>query len=126
MGLDMNLFAIKHTNTNTDVDQGFGSENPTIELAYWRKANHIHGWMETLYKAKGGTQEFNCTSVRLSKQDIKDLFTEVKDNTLTPTAGFFFGGDNRPDDVDIYTLSVLFDALYEITGDYDIYYTSWW
>jgi hypothetical protein len=27
------------------------------ELAYWRKHPNLHGWMEQLYRAKGGTAE---------------------------------------------------------------------
>jgi hypothetical protein len=53
------------TETLTDVDQDF---------AYWRKFNHLHGWMENLYRAKNGKDpHFNCVTVRLMPEDIAEL-----------------------------------------------------
>lgn len=34
------------------------------ELHYWRKHPNLHGWMEQLYRDKGGAEEiFNCAAV---------------------------------------------------------------
>ena len=36
---------------------------PDVEqIHYWRKHPNLHGWMEDLYRAKGGAAEFNCRS----------------------------------------------------------------
>ena len=46
-------------------------EGEVEEIAYWRKHNALHGWMESLYRKKGGTEEFNCIPVELNKTDLE-------------------------------------------------------
>lgn len=81
MGLDMYLY-----------------EKQTHEIAYWRKANAIHGWIINRTNAID-----DCTPINLYKQDIIDLrdtcIKVIEANTqdaaeefLPPMAGFFFGG----------------------------------
>jgi hypothetical protein len=52
------------------TDAKFGTRT---ELAYWRKFSPIHEWMKRLYIEKGGTDEFNCKHVELSRQDVERL-----------------------------------------------------
>ena len=81
MGLDMYLY-----------------EKEVSEVAYWRKANAIHGWIINHTNAVD-----DCTPIELRKEDIiklRDTCIEViKANTsdaaeelLPPTNGLFFGG----------------------------------
>ena len=74
------------------------------ELAYWRKHNRLHGWMEELWESKGKPHDgelednplgdFNCVELELSLEDIEDLAVDIENQSLPETAGFFFGGDS--------------------------------
>jgi len=81
MGLDMYLY-----------------EKEVNEVAYWRKANAIHGWI-----INRTNRIDDCTPIELTKKDIIELrdtcqqVIEAGDETvaeelLPPTSGFFFGG----------------------------------
>ena len=74
------------------------------ELAYWRKHNRLHGWMEELWESKGKPYDgklednplgdFNCVELELSLEDIEDLAVDIENQSLPETVGFFFGGDS--------------------------------
>jgi len=70
MGLDANLYAIKqHEYTDTDFEMP-----EREEIAGWRNQYDLHKYMAAIYRAKGGKQEdFNCTTVRLSRENLQDL-----------------------------------------------------
>jgi hypothetical protein len=61
MGLDMHAVA-----TSWEVpDLEHFDTNEYTELHYWRKHPNLHGWMEALYYAKGGTvKPFNVGLLR--------------------------------------------------------------
>lgn len=82
MGLDMYLY-----------------EKQVHEVAYWRKANAIHGW---IINHTGAVD--NCTPINLTKQDLYELrelcikvldvhTTDYAEEMLPPTSGFFFGSN---------------------------------
>lgn len=82
MGLDMYLY-----------------EKQVHEIAYWRKANAIHGWIINHTNAID-----DCTPISLTKQDLIDLRdtclqvletndADYAEEMLPPTAGFFFGSN---------------------------------
>lgn len=54
MGLDMFLFKVKRD-----------------EVAYWRKANAIHGWFERKYGEDGELE--NCRDYHVEKEDLIEL-----------------------------------------------------
>ena len=79
MGLDMYLY-----------------EKEVNQVAYWRKANAIHGWIIDRTNAID-----DCTPIDLRKQDLYDLREacievlsdpDKAEQLLPPTSGFFFGG----------------------------------
>lgn len=101
MGLDMyaytapaELVGDQQVDLNeTLFEDGKPREGVDTDFGYWRKFNHLHGWMEQLYRKKGGArQSFNCTTVRLMPEDLDVLESLAKAKALTPTEGFFFGG----------------------------------
>jgi hypothetical protein len=95
------------------------------DFAYWRKFNNLHGWMERLYTAKGGTECFNCEYVRLMPEDLDKLAKECK--TLRPTQGFFYGSyeDMAPEDVkDVKDF--IKKARAAIKDGMAVLYSSWW
>ena len=130
-------------------------EGEVSEIAYWRKFNSLHGWMEVLWKAKmdsetdtqhGGTGlrmgkrakqqslpptfEFNGEPVELNKTDLEMLELAVKARALPETSGFFFGSPaHERSDYDQLLESVL-DFIREareyLAKDYEIAYNSWW
>ena len=78
MGLDMYLY-----------------EKEVNQVAYWRKANAIHGWIID----RTGVVD-DCTPINLTKQDLYDLREicievlsdpDKAEKILPPTSGFFFG-----------------------------------
>ena len=53
MGLDMYAYATEEATSAEDfADLGLESRE---EFFYWRKHPNLHGWMEALYRSKGGT-----------------------------------------------------------------------
>ena len=92
MGLDQYAYA-----RPAELDRGEDGEN-NEELAYWRKHNRLHGWMEDLFKDRGNavTEEsfgnsFNCVEVELTESDIEQLEAHIENRALPETGGFFFG-----------------------------------
>ena len=118
MGLDMYLY-----------------EKQTHEIAYWRKANAIHGWIINTTNAID-----DCTPISLTKQDLYNLrevcidvlnvhTNEHAEKMLPPTSGFFFGSSeidewywkNIEDTIDKLNTALeqsVDDAMFE-------YYASW-
>ena len=98
------------------------------DFAYWRKFNHLHGWMEQLYRKKGGTAEsFNCVSVRLNPEDLDRLESMAAIKALPPTEGFFFGSTKPFSDEDKQeVLDFVKKARNAINDGKAVLYSSWW
>lgn len=121
MGLDM--YAYRTDTPIPEVD--FSPEEGETEIAYWRKHPNLHGWMEQLYRSKGGeAEDFNQTTVRIDADDLDALEKAIDENGLPETTGFFFG-ETRPEEIELDRafISAARAALAE--GDY-VYYDSWW
>lgn len=124
MGLDQYAMRIS-VKPATPTD--FEAETEPSELHYWRKHPNLHGWMEQLYRAKGGNSEsFNCTPVELTLDDISLLEEHIKSGELPSTRGFFFGessGDENEVNEDLEFCKAARKAIE--AGDF-VYYDSWW
>lgn len=131
MGLDMYANKTKRRISKpVDFDEDW-TENEELEveeIAYWRKFNNLHGWMEKLYREKGGEQEFNCTPVQLTAEDLDKLESDAKLRTnLDPTSGFFFGAEEALTDTDVSEiLEFVEKARAALAEGYNVFYTSWW
>jgi len=94
-------------------------------LHYWRKHPDLHGWMECLYREKGGTdRDFNCVTLQLTGEDLDRLEADLREAALPDTTGFFFGesdGSETEDDLAFITA-----ARAALGGGLTVYYTSWW
>lgn len=123
MGLDMYAYKVARKETNKDVGQKIDQSSDW----YWRKFNHLHGWMHRLYTAKGGTDpDFNCVSVRVSLEDLEQLEKDARTGNLPAAKGFFFGGpDYYPEDHESL-LRFIEEAREAINDGYDIYYSAWY
>lgn len=103
-----------------------GLYNP--DFAYWRKFNHLHGWMEQLYSKKCPPEEqesFNCVTLRLRLEDLEQLEQDAPN--LCPTAGFFFGSLEplTPEDLEEIQ-EFIAKARAAIAAGYAVFYDSWW
>jgi len=78
-------------------------QKETTEVAYWRKANAIHGWIINNSKAVD-----DCTPIHVSKNaliqlrdDCQKVLDEGTEETalelLPPASGFFFGSTEIDD-----------------------------
>lgn len=91
---------------------------------YWRKHADLHGWMERLYRERGGEEEqFNCIPLRLTLEDLTRLEADM-DKGLETTTGFFFGQSTAEDAAD--TRAFITTAKEAIEAGDAIYYDSWW
>lgn len=131
MGLDMYAYRVAKENAIGDFEIASDAENQLLiedrDFAYWRKFNALHGWMERLYREKGGDAEsFNCIVVRLTEEDLDKLAADARAGNLTPTSGFFFGEQTiEPEDLEeVYAF--VGKALGAIKAGDAVYYDSWW
>ncbi len=70
MGLDMYAGTL---NRQPEKPVDFTPKNGA-PLHYWRKHPDLHGWMESLYREKGGVEsDFNCTTLQLTGHDLDRL-----------------------------------------------------
>ena len=103
--------------------------NPAVhkprELAYWRKHPNLHGWMERLWRERGGEGDFNGDELELTAEDLDDLEYDVENNRLPPTSGFFFGegADDYYRDSD---LKFIQEARAELFLGLKVFYNSSW
>ncbi len=126
MGLDMYAFAINADSVGSStVDVALG--DGAMQLSYWRKFNALHGWMEDLYRQKGGSKEsFNCTTVRLDLKDLDRLEMDTGNNKLIPRNGFFFGAQEI-DSEDLESVATFVKVARQAIADGKaVFYDSWW
>ena len=126
MGLDQFAYKTKvKPGKSVDFqDEVYDDEVEREEIHYWRKHPNIHGFMERLYREKGGESDFNCRPVELTQEDIDRLAHSILDGELPETSGFYFGqsfGDEENDDLEFCKR-----ASEAIKEGYTVFYDSWW
>lgn len=125
MGLDQYCYAISREDAINDFEMKEDASRD--EFAYWRKHNALQAWMENLYHSKGGTDEFNCVYVRLTKTDLEQLIEDVKQQRLKETPGFFFGSQNYYNEECMKEdIEFAHKAMARIDMGEEVYYSSWW
>lgn len=126
MGLDMYAFTVKADSFGDRVVDAV-LDDDAMQISYWRKFNALHGWMEDLYRLKGGAKDsFNCTTVRLDLKDLDRLEMDVGANKLVPVNGFFFGSQEiYPEDLESVADFVKV-ARQAIADGKAVFYDSWW
>jgi hypothetical protein len=121
MGLDMYAYTTDKEIPAVD----FRPPKHSQELFYWRKHPNLHGWMEQLYRSKGGKARlFNCVPVRIDLNDLDALEQVVNADALPFTEGFFFG-ESEPDDKRD-DLAFIQKARAAIADGDKVFYDSWW
>ena len=130
MGLDMYAISfdqdrLEDPDAMVDIKTKEGTEGEQIH--YWRKHHDLHGWMNTLYIAKGGQGPvFNCNTVRLTLADLDALEADLRANRLPHTEGFFFGNFPPDDESLADDLEFIRKAREEIEAGKVVLYDSWW
>lgn len=124
MGLDQYAYIVPDNGNLPDTDHNSEGQ-PMPFIGQWRKHPNLQGWMENLYRSKGGNAEdFNCVTVRLTEEDLRQLLKDIENNALPHTEGFFFGVSDRLKDRD--TVEFALRGLTAIRAKYAVYYGSWW
>ncbi len=102
-------------------------ENPIVvaeEIAYWRKHPDLHGWMENLYREKGGKeQSFNGDPLVLTLEDLDRLEEDILRKNLPKTSGFFFGESGE---ISLKDLEFVLEARKAIQEGDTVFYDSSW
>ena len=96
-----------------------------IEIAYWRKHPNLHGWMEQLYRERGGEGDFNGDELELFREDIDSLEQVILDGDLPATSGFFFG-DAADDYYREQDLEFIKEARSQLFLGLRVFYNSSW
>lgn len=103
--------------------------NPAVNkpraLAYWRKHPNLHGWMEHLWRERGGDGDFNGDELELTAEDLDNLEYDVQHNLLPPTSGFFFG-EGADDYYKEDDLKFIREARAEMFLGLKVFYNSSW
>ena len=127
MGLDQYAYKVKKGSINSDVDFPINEGTDVEEICYWRKHPNLQGWMENLYKTKGGSNDnLNVDSpVRLNEQDITRLREVVEKGKLPKSNGFFWGNESD-EHYKGMDLEFCNDALKAMDEGYDVFYSAWY
>jgi len=127
MGLDMYAFTVNAESVgDATVDVALDPDT-AMQISYWRKFNALHGWMEDLYRQKRGLRhDFNCTTVRLTANDLDRLEMDTGNNKLVPVNGFFFGAQEI-DSEDLESVADFVKVARQALADGKaVFYDSWW
>jgi len=147
MGLDMyltkELYVSKYSEEGIKVRAMIDSiaglkkmgtiESLVFEVAYWRKANHIHNWfvnnvqdgVDECIKTWVGTEKLG-ELLALCKAVLKD---HSKAEALLPTVSGFLFGSTEYDDayyIDIKDTITMIEAELLVTNGCEYYYCSSW
>jgi len=127
MGLDMYAFSVDVEVARGGVVDVALDVDTATEIFYWRKFNALHGWMEDLYRQKRGLRhDFNCTTVRLTANDLDRLEMDTGNNKLVPVNGFFFGVQEI-DSEDLESVATFIKVARQALADGKaVFYDSWW
>ncbi len=123
MGLDMYAFVTDERVAAVD----FCEPDRFEELHYWRKHPNLHGWMEALYKAKGGKNpQFSLSAVKLESANLDRLEAGIRDGRLPETHGPFFGESSGSKEERQGDLEFVSKARQALTDGKTVFYVAWW
>lgn len=136
MGLDMYAYVAARAGQQDEFYEGSELDKESgeyvnakvskpIEIAYWRKHPNLHGWMEQLYRERGGEGDFNGDELELFREDIDSLEQAVLDGDLPATSGFFFG-DAADDYYREQDLEFIKEARAQLFLGLKVFYNSSW
>lgn len=98
-----------------------------VEIAYWRKHPNLQGWMENLWRSKGGNGTFNGVELELTREDLEVLEQDILAEQVSSlgTEGFFFG-DPSDDYYREQDLEFIKEAKADLFMGLKVFYNSSW
>ena len=97
-----------------------------FDLCQWRKHADLNAWMTELYARKGGTDEFNCVTMPLTREDLLSLQQHIEEHNGYEQRGEgFFWGATQPDDI-LRDKAFIKDALNALSEGYEVFYSCWY
>ena len=114
MGLDQYAFAVS-------------SNGSKEEIAYWRKHPNLQGWMENLWRSKGGNGTFNGVELELTREDLEVLEQDILAEQVSSldTTGSFFG-DPSDEYYKEQDLKFIREAKADLFMGLKVFYNSSW
>jgi hypothetical protein len=106
------------------LDQFARAEKDGVEeeIFSWRKHADLQGWMEDIYREKGGEGVFNMVPVVLTEEDISRL--EQEHEKLETATGFFWGASDEAKVLS--TKQFISIARERLSEGWKVIYNSWW
>lgn len=101
-------------------------ETGKVDLCRWRKHADLNRWMTELYERKGGTEEFNCITMPIVRDDLLSLqeHLDAHGGYAERGAGFFWG-NSQPEDIEL-DRQFIKDALNALSEGYEVFYSCWY
>lgn len=136
MGLDMYAYVASRAGQQNDFYEGAefdenAKEYVNIkvskprELAYWRKHPNLHGWFQQEWESQGNSGSFNGDELEITWDMLDRLESDVREECLPATKGFFFGNNSDAHYRD-QDLEFIRNARAEIFSGLKVFYNSSW
>jgi hypothetical protein len=130
MGLDQYGWACDHPITKDDYKADDYERDGNF---YWRKHAKLHEFMIEIAQKNGtlrNSEDFNCDPLELSLEDILNLRTRVKEESLPESEGGMFWGHQFQDEQVTYykdgDVTFCDWAEQQIKKGRHVYYDCWW
>lgn len=134
MGLDQYAYRVKMQNVKNDFvfkrgryndTTGMDDLNNDLDFDYWRKFYPLDDWMRGVYLAKGGTDNFNLIPLRLTEDDLDDLYAAAQN--LDFYAGGYYNDPQREKEEEYsHLMQFIAKAKKAIAEGDAVYYDNWW
>ena len=127
MGLDANFYSFD--NLELSPEGGRISSEGECEIAYYRKVNWLHNWMQQQYAKETGitdASEFNCVHLVMTKERLMQLQEDIIANNIAAVSGFFFGQPGIYPEQKQRVLEDIGKCLFELSNGKIVSYSSWW
>jgi hypothetical protein len=134
MGLDQYAWAQRPEYAHLDLitereltDEEFALvDSNKVTLREWRKHADLNAWMTELYHRKGGTEEFNCITMPITRDDLMSLLHHIEaNNGYAERGNGFFWGETRPEDIESDKEFIRL-ALNALDEGYEVFYSCWY
>lgn len=134
MGLDQYAYRVKMKNVKNDFVFERGWYNNTtgmddlgndLDFDYWRKFSPLDAWMRGVYLAKGGTDNFNLNPVRLTEEDLDNLYAAAQHIDFY-AAGYYNDPQREKEEEYSHLIRFIFKAKKAIAEGDAVYYDNWW
>lgn len=135
MGLDQYAYAVTPevaplaliTERELTDDETQKLEQGKVWITQWRKHADLNKWMEDLYISKGGTDQFNCVPLIITRDDLLNLRMHLQENgnEYAERGQGFFWGETRHEDI-LQDHNFIDRALALIDEGMEVIYYCWW